>query len=90
MRSQTFIVLAVFSACWIGPIVNGSEIYFEDGNTHVINYSTDSYVYIDRNKPGLGTQLEFVHGAVLKHAFTAMEDSRVSVKSGSVLGNAWA
>jgi len=61
-----------------------AELVFNDGGHHIIDYTVNTLVRVDRDTPGAGTRVDLVEGGLIQAWLDAYEDSRVNILAGRV------
>ena len=57
-----------------------------DGGYHVLDYTVNTVVKVDRDAPGLGTTVDLIDGGTVEAWIDAYEDGRVNILGGRVNG----
>lgn len=60
-------------------------VFFNDGQSHDIDYEIDDDVWVDHGYPGIKTTLNLLDGGRVVRYLMAFEDSRINILGGSAL-----
>jgi hypothetical protein len=84
-RLFSFVLILLLSNALYGYV----SVYFNDGQYHKIDYVLDAQVFVDKDAPGVGTQVELVDGGGIAPgqgygSIYAYNDSQVTVSGGEM------
>lgn len=80
MRAVLFLCVGLVFFCGRAE----AAIVFDDGGHHVIDYTVNTLVRVDRDRPGAGTRVDLVTGGLVTAWFEAHQDSSVTMSGGKI------